>query len=321
MPRSNSFPLQDHSEDQSSREALVSALPRRVLLAGGRSITIRRAQPHDEQHLAEYFDDLGPDDRNLRFASRRPPPRDLIRSLVNPRPDDVRLVADLRDESSSSLVAEAGYSLLSNGNGELAMSVARRWRNWLGPYLLDLTVDLAFIERVPNVEAQVLETNAFLLALLRARGCVLVRDDGWRGRRLMIGTADVGPTWSLDDSRPRVLVESPTGRWQLADDVRRAGMSTIVCSGPRSDKPCPALTGGRCALAEGADVVVVPNPPASPEWEAIVQSHSARYPDVPVVVGAAGGSTGSVTLDDILIPAHMHFRFRKAMRAFAPHGR
>ena len=319
MRRSDEVPNEEH-RGRDSRFALIAELPRRILLTGRRSIIVRSAQPDDEQRLAAFYDDLGPDDRHLRFLSRRRPPRDVIRALVNPQRDEVRLVAELHDDGASRVVAEAGYSMTSNGNGEFAIAVAPQWRNWLGPYLLDITVDLAGNNRVPNLEAEVHDANAFLQALMQARGCVLLSDDPRGARRLMIGTGEDGPTWSRDDTRPRVLVESPSGRSHVTEEMRRAGMSTIVCPGPRTDRPCPALTGSRCALAEGADVVVVPHMPTSPEWEAIVRGHCALHPDVPVVVGSANRRIADVTLDDILIPAHMHLRFRAAMRMFAPHG-
>ena len=35
------------------------------------------------------------------------------------------------------IVAEAGYALLPDGNGDFALTVAAGWRGWLGPYLPD----------------------------------------------------------------------------------------------------------------------------------------------------------------------------------------
>ena len=53
--------------------------------------------------------------------------------------DRVAIVSGAEDR----LVAEAGYALLPDGNGEFALTVAAGWRGWLGPYLLDAIVTAA----------------------------------------------------------------------------------------------------------------------------------------------------------------------------------
>ena len=64
----------------------------------------------------------------------------------------------------------AGYALLANGNGELGITTAAAWRGWLGPYLLDLLVEVAHAEGVPNIEADVrLDVTRAFWSLVVAR--------------------------------------------------------------------------------------------------------------------------------------------------------
>jgi hypothetical protein len=197
--------------------------------------------------------------------------------------------------------------MLENGNGEFAMVVAKDWRGWLGPYLLDVVVDLASQHGVPNLEAEVLAINTRMLALLRARGCVFLQHDGWSEYRTMVGTGRHGPTWSDADDRPRVLVETPGGRWPVEDSADAAGLRVITCAGPGRNLSCPVLSGQECALVAGADTIVVRNAPDDPRWRCMLESHSATHPDIPVVVEHGGDGPQAVTLDDVRVPAFFHF--------------
>jgi hypothetical protein len=87
--------------------------------------------------------------------------------------------------------------------------------------------------------------------------------------------------WGEPTGRPRVLVESPdqADLWAHAEVLRAAGYEVALCTGPKNGVPrrwrwplyfedssqsepaakpvlCPLVAEGRCALAEGADVVV-----------------------------------------------------------------
>jgi hypothetical protein len=80
----------------------------------------------------------------------------------------VAIVSGAREE----LVAEAGYALLPDGNGEFALTVARSWRGSLGPYLLDAIVAAAAARGVPSLQADILACNPRMLALVSHRGYV-----------------------------------------------------------------------------------------------------------------------------------------------------
>ena len=158
----------------------------------------RHVASTDEAGLYQLYDGLNADDRYLRFFCGYRPTDEFFDKLANPRPGDARVVAELVD-GHKQLIAEAGYSLLDNGNGEFAMVVARDWRGWLGPYLLDVVIDIAAANHVPNLEAEVLAANRTMLALLRARGSAfLEHGDCLRSRR----SANVGIRRSSGSSVP-----------------------------------------------------------------------------------------------------------------------
>jgi hypothetical protein len=205
--------------------------------------------------------------------------------------------------------------MLANGNGEFAMVVAKDWRGWLGPYLLDVVVELAAQNGVPNLEAEVLAVNAAMLALLRARGCVFLRHDGWGELRTMVGTGRDGPTWPGGDDRPRVLVETPGGRWPLEDAADAVGLRVITCAGPTQNGSCPLLLGHDCPLVAMADAIVVRDAPNDPSWDRVVESHALSHPDIPVVIERSGNDPLAVTVDDVRLPAFFHFYLQAARRS------
>lgn len=68
------------------------------------------------------------------------------------------------------------------------------------------------------------------------------------------------PKWSASGVRPRVVVEHDDAvwRWAAAGVLESAGYQVLGCGGPHAfaDGTCPLVSEGRCALIEGADVVV-----------------------------------------------------------------
>jgi hypothetical protein len=285
----------------------VTVTPRSIPVSHGRTIVVRSVTPQDETGLAELYDGLDDGDRYLRFFCAYRPSLEFIQNLANPGRREARVVAELIEPTAKRLVAEAGYSLLADGNGEFAMVVAREWRGWLGPYLLDLVVDLAAANHVPNLEAEVLAMNTTMLALLRARGCAFLGHDGWNEYHMMIGTGHEGPSWPAGHDRPRVLVETPGGHWPLEDSAEAAGMQVITCAGPGQNPSCPVLNGRECPLVACADAIVVGNRPGDPTWETLTRSHSDTHPDIPVIVDPTGDHTQVTPLEDIRVPALFHF--------------
>jgi hypothetical protein len=302
--------------DEKAREVTVTR--RSIPVSRDRTLLVRSVTPGDVAGLAALYESLDDDDRHLRFFCAYRPTAEFIEGLVELRPREARVVAQLIETGGSRLVAEAGYSLLANGNGEFAMVVARDWRGWLGPYLLDLVLDLASANDVPNLEAEVLAMNRNMLTLLQARGCAFLDHESWNEFRLMVATGREGLTWPPEDDRPRVLVETPSGRWPLEHAATTAGLHVITCAGPGHNPECPVLNGRECQLVACADAIVVRSQPGDQDWETLTRSHSVIHPDVPVVVESTGGQPQPAALEDIRLPASFHFYVRTTPRTAPP---
>jgi hypothetical protein len=272
----------------------MPATPERTIdLPEGRALTIRRVTPGDIAGLEELYAGLAVDDLHSRFFSVYHPGRPFFERVASaPERGGYGLVAVVDDDSDHAcLVAEAGYEMLNDGNAELAITVARDWRGWLGPVLLDALVSAAAARGVPNLEAEILVTNSPMLRLAWSRGAASMPADDWTTLRLMIGTAGRTPTWPRRPggpdgrSRPRVLVETPGGRWHAGHEAAEAGLEVLACSGPRGPRfRCPVLEGLPCPLAAGADAIVVSRPPDDPRWAEVAASHAALAPGVPVCI-------------------------------------
>ncbi|HEX6424418.1 MAG TPA: GNAT family N-acetyltransferase [Acidimicrobiales bacterium] len=277
----------------------TTAGARRVDLRRGRALVVRPVGPDDVDALVALYDGLSDDDRYRRFFSAYRPDRGFFERAASVRRRGgyglVAVEVATARERELRLVGEAAYELLPNGDGELAMAVASDWRGWLGPYLLDALVDAAAERGVPNLEADVLATNAPMLALLRSRGYANLSSDDWVSLRLIVGTRGRTPVWPRGAVHgggppgPRVLVEAPGGRWHAAREAADAGFDVITCSGPRGGR-CPALAGEPCPLVEGADAVVVSRPRDDERWRSLVDAHARAHPAVPVCVEPRPGS-------------------------------
>jgi RimJ/RimL family protein N-acetyltransferase len=266
------------------RHVLPVADPR-ARSAGGQRLVIRAVTSDDVDKLIALFDDLDADDRHNRFFGHFRPPREFVeRIAAADEHGGVGVVAAVldNDHEEGCLVGEIGYTLLPDGNGELAITVTPRWRRWLGPYLLDMLRASAAARGVPNLVADVLTTDHAVLAMLRHRGAVDVEHTGWRVVRLMIGTSGRTPSWSGPHDRPRVLVEGSGGRWHAEDEARAAGLDVLTCSGPSASRRCPSVAGEPCPLVTGADVVVMADHAPGEEWRQLVESHAHLHPGVPI---------------------------------------
>ncbi len=121
--------------------------------------------------------------------------------------------------------------------------------------------------------------------------------------RLIVGTTGPTPVWPDGGDgrpgtrRPRVLVETPGGRWSGAEEAEAAGLAVITCSGPRGPRTrCPALAGHPCPLAEEADVVVMANAPGDTRWTDLLSAHATLHPGVPVCVQTRDGPRVAVSV-------------------------
>ena len=145
-----------------------------VGLPGGRTLTVRTVTKADVEGLEALFEGLSDEDRYYRFFSLSNPARTFLEQMARDADEGgYRLVAVISGPENK-LVAEAGYVLLPDGNGEFALTVAVGWRGWLGPFLLDAVVAAAAARDVPNLQADVLKSNVRMLALLSRRGYVVL---------------------------------------------------------------------------------------------------------------------------------------------------
>ena len=152
--------------------AAVDGVLDTVSLSGGRALTVRTVTRADIEGLDALFERLSNDDRYRRFFGFSHPGRRFLEQMTQAEEEGgyrlVAVVSGAEDE----LVAEAGYAMLPDGNGEFALTVAAAWRGWLGPYLLDALVAAAAARGVPNLQADILLENAQMLALVASRGYV-----------------------------------------------------------------------------------------------------------------------------------------------------
>jgi hypothetical protein len=265
------------------------------LLSDRQRLIIRQVAVGDAEQLATLYDSLDIDDRHRRFFSAyRPRPEDIERMTTVGQRGGARLVAIVLDEGGDEqqLVGDAAFTLLPNGDGELAITVTPAALRWLGPYLLDALAEAAAARGVPNLEADVLTTDHAMLAMLRSRGSATMEHTGWSVVRLLIGTATPTPSWPGPHDQRRVLVERAGGRWHAEHEARAAGLQVLTCSAPAAT-PCPAIAGQPCPLAAGADVIVVADPCDDERWKRLLESHESVHPVVPVCVERSPHGTAS----------------------------
>jgi hypothetical protein len=297
-------------EPPEPRPASRDELPITIDLPKGRSLTVRAATLDDLEGMKRLYQELGPADRYRRFFSAFDPDRELIERWVRaPEAGGVRIVAE---DETGRIVADGGYARLPNGDAEFDLTVARDRRGWLGPYLLDVLLVHAADHGIPNLEAEVLDENSRMRALIHDRGYAVLGHDGHISLRVIVGTQTDTPTWPRTD-RPRLLVEAPSGRWEGEQLARSRGFDVVVCPGPPPSRPerCPALRGGRCPLADEADAVVVTFPTGTGTvGEQLCRAHRTLH-EHPVVIregrGAAPepGESEVVTEPEQTIPTVM----------------
>lgn len=246
-----------------------------VELPDGRRIVVRHAGPDDAADLLALYGRLSNDDRWLRFFTVAAPSPSFVESWLSiAERGGLVLVAWAQGPGDErTLVAEAGYSLMADGDGELGITVDPAWRGWLGPWLLWVLLGEAAARGVLNLQAEVLLTNRRMLALMRHHHPAVVDRTQPDEVRLAISTTGGRPGWPAKHDQPRVLVEVGSGRWAGEAAVRAAGFDVRTCSGPHADGDCPVLQGGRCPLAADADAVVLLLPFDDPHTAALKVAH------------------------------------------------
>jgi GNAT superfamily N-acetyltransferase len=156
----------------------------------GRALTVRTVTQADVDGLDALFKGLSDDDRHHRFFSLRPPARTFVEQMTRAADEGgYRLVAVVSGPRDA-LVAEAGYAILPDGDGEFALTVAPGWRGRrLGRYLLGAIVAAAAARGVPNLQADIMLGNARMLALVRDRGYITLHRDEFSDMRIAIDAA------------------------------------------------------------------------------------------------------------------------------------
>jgi len=143
-----------------------------VRLSGGRTLTVRPVRPADADGIEALFGSLSDEDKYFRFFSFSTPGRRFVEQMTRAEQDGgYRLVAIVSGPGED-LVAEAGYAMLPDGDGEFGLTVAAGWRGWLGPYLLDALAAAAAARGVPNLQADILTENYRMMALVSHRGYI-----------------------------------------------------------------------------------------------------------------------------------------------------
>jgi hypothetical protein len=279
--------------------ARVPAL-RRVAIAGDRVLTVRRVDGRDVGGIRQLYSRLDDESRYRRFFSLLHPDDEFFERIVTvDERGGAGIVAVVTGHRGGRgrTVGEAGYELLPNGNGELAITVDPAWRGWLGPYLLDTLVEVAAARGVADLEAEILLTNEPMLSLIRARGFATVPREDWSVLRTVISTdrrpllgARPRPSWPDTGEHLRVLVEGAGARWRAQPAAADAGVELLGCPGPSRSAGCPALVGQPCPLVAGADAVVVNLPPDRDDWNAVREAHAHLHAGVPVCVELRPGT-------------------------------
>jgi hypothetical protein len=300
--------VKDRSGNTSTRAAHVppdDSVIDEIELADHRRIVVRPTLADDGAALRQLTIDLPRDDARRRYFTASTP-RDswftqwasinerggygIVAVLMSPvaSDGDAEPTAEHSADVIGQVIGEAGYALLPDGDGELALTVAQAWRGWLGAYLLDLIVTHAAEQGIENLQADVLLENRPMLALLRHRGAIAREHPGGEVR-LSISTTGHVPSWPPNDGRPRVLVEVPGGRWSGESYAEAAGVQVAVCSGPAHRRgSCPALCEGGCPLVDGADAIAVLLDPEDPRTVELIERHHSRRPTTPLFVRTAG---------------------------------
>jgi Acetyltransferase (GNAT) domain len=253
---------------------------------GGRLI-VREMAEADAQGVWLLYEGLASDDRYHRFFALSHPSRDSAERWIRDcRAHGAGLVA-VSTEGVERLVGEAGYVLVPNGDGEFALTVASDWRGWLGPYLLELLVQVAAARGVRNLEADILLDNRPMLSLVRHRAHATLGYGDFNIEHVVIGASNRLPGWPPIGARLRVLVEGRGGRLYGARELARAGFDVMGCPGPAAQGvTCPALEGEPCPLARGADAIVVALSD-DVHGARVVAAHRRLQPDTPLVIEVA----------------------------------
>jgi hypothetical protein len=157
-----------------------------LALPGGRSLTVRPARPDDINGLLELYGSLSVEDRRRRFFTVSRPPRVLLERFLDCSANDRAWFVAVSEDGA--VVADAGYTILPDGDAEFALTVRQDWRGWLGPYLLDLLRRDAAEHGVANLQADILFENRPMLTPVERRGYASIDEPDGTIIRVLIST-------------------------------------------------------------------------------------------------------------------------------------
>lgn len=224
------------------------------------------------------------DDKRRFYCGARPPESFLQTWTTIESRRGLGLVVEMEDEQGRTLVAEAGYAPLGDGEFELVITVDPGHCGWIGPWLLDSLV--AHARGVRNIQARVLADNRAMSALADHRGFVVLDNPDFGEVRLTMSTGDNGPTWPEPKRRPRVVIESNRRRFRAETELRAAGFDVAICRGPsKKSGRCPVLDGIPCPLLAGADAAIVDLPLGDPAALDLLNVERVVHPGLRVLRG------------------------------------
>lgn len=252
-------------------------------------LTVRHAAPGDEAGLGELYAGLDTGDLLTRFfTAGRPGPHLLERWVSVGSRGGLCLLAELEKAGRRCVIAEAGFAPLTDGDVELGITVAPDHRGWIGPWMLDLLLGHAADAGVENMQALVKTRNRSMLEIIRHRGCARFDDEDWETTRVTMATSGHVPSWPPDAKSPKVLIESPRARPDVARRVRDQTGTMLICSGfGARGSHCPLHDGEPCPLIAGADAVVIDGnsiPDAPIDTSAVAVAIESAHPDARIVV-------------------------------------
>jgi GNAT superfamily N-acetyltransferase len=256
-----------------------------VDLTAGRRLVVRSADVDDVAEVQALYRRLSADDRRRRFFVGHEPSEQTTRHwLTVAERGGLAMLAEVVDpDGSTTTVAEAGYAMLDDGDGELAITVDPSWRGWLGGWLLDVLVRQAAAHGIENLHADVLVENRVMIGLLRHRGYAAVDHPDWNTIRLVISTTGHTPGWPPRHAGRRLLAAASGARWDGEAAAKEAGFDVRTCAGPEErDGECPLLRGDDCPLLDGVDAVVFDLVPSSRQHRALITALGDR--ELPVVI-------------------------------------
>lgn len=251
-------------------------------LRDGRPVVLREAGQDDVPALARLFMELSPRSSFTRFLMSRPAAAQIsLLASLDRRGGTVCLVVTTPDDPGH-LIAEGRYTPTGDGSAELGLTVLDAYQGLgLGRLLLDALVRRAHESGLERMRAIIALTNGPMLHLLEPYKWILAApsDDA---ACLEFSVSGGVPGWPAAVAGQRVLVERRG--WfdnERVAALRDSGCEVRQCTGPRprAGRACPLLTGGRCRLAEEADLIVPLLPAGDEGAAAVLETHRRLWPD------------------------------------------